>query len=215
MPHVPRRLAVVVLATLLAAPLGAAGEPVHPEDATQQAEALIAQGSVDEAIPLLEQAGRNWFPDADLRLGLLLLEGEGASRDVARAIRHLERAAEPNWVRLRYKRGHPLAQHALAELYRSRDVGPFDLDEAFRWHEAAANAGHEPSQLALARLHAAGEGSAADAEDAYLWAVIARRAGDTTVRSEARELAASLRGRLDPGDARRLEREAARFEPRG
>jgi TPR repeat protein len=213
MSHVPCWPAVA-LAALLGPSLAAAQEAVHPEVATQQAEQLIASGDVTGAVPLLERAGRNWYPDADLRLGLLYLDGEGIDRDVDRAVRHLQRAAEPNWMRMLHKRGHPHAQHALAGVYLSREIGPFDPKAGVRLHEAAARSGHEASQLALARLYASGEGTDVDRAEAFRWAAIARRAGDDAIRSEAGDLARSLRASLDPADARRIEREAAAFESR-
>jgi TPR repeat protein len=203
----------VTLAALLVSASLQAQEWRPPEVATAEAEQLIASGDVAAAVPLLERAGRNWYPDADLRLGLVLLSGEGIERDVDRAIHHLRRAARPNWMRVLHKRGHPEAQHALAEIYRSKDVGPLDPEAAYRLHRSAARAGHEGSQLALARHYADGEGVRSAPENALHWAIVATTAGDPAVRDEAKALATRLRETLPQHVERRIEREAARFEP--
>ncbi|MCL4762667.1 MAG: sel1 repeat family protein [Burkholderiales bacterium] len=209
-----RRIASAAAAAwLAAAPAAPASELLAPEAATAQAEQLIAAGDVEAAVPLLERAGRNWYPDADVLLGQLYLDGQGIERDPRRAADVLERAASPNWMRALHKRGHPEAQHALATLHASGDVGDIDLRAAFRLHLAAARAGHAGSQLALARMYAAGEGVRSDPAEAYRWARIAAMSGDAAVRDEADPLADALRGQIALGLAERLDREAARFQP--
>lgn len=199
-------------AALLAVTPARAQEALLPQAAVQRAGSLIAAGDAGAAVPLLEAAGRNWYPEADLRLGLLFLEGSVVPRDVARAARHLERAAHANWMRVEHKRGHPDAQYELARLVATGHANGKPAT-AYRLYKAAARAGHEGAQLALARKYAHGEGTRMNEGEAYRWALIARAGDAPAVREEASRLAGTLRERIAFGLAERVEREALRFRP--
>lgn len=201
-------LAAALLAACVVLPAHAA-PPTTPDAATERALRLLAAGEPAQAVPLLERAAAHWYPEADVVLGRLYEAGAGVPRDPARAARHYARAAQPNWMRVTYKRGHPQAQHALAD-----ERAASAPKAAYRLYKAAARAGHEGAQVALARAYAAGAGARSDAAAAYRWALIARAGDDDAVRAQADALLEPLRGSLAYGLRERLEREAARFVAR-
>lgn len=75
------------------------------------------------------------------------------------------------------EQGDPLAQTALAGLYRSGEGVPKDPGEAARLYRLAAEQGNDDAQLNLGRLYADGIGVPRDPVEAYVWLSLAAEQG--------------------------------------
>ena len=113
------------------------------------------------------------------------------------------------------RRGHPRAQHHLANLYRGGLGVPRDLARSAQWAERAARQGHAPAQFNLGFLLDKGMGVDRDAAAAYQWY---RRAAvglpSKPRRAEARAHAERLAGELSPRKRRRLRKELQEWAPK-
>jgi hypothetical protein len=93
----------------------------------------------------LERAATAGDADAQYRLGLRYLRGEGGRQDGFAALSWLRRAAES---------GHVQAQLALGRLYLSGyDTVGQDLGESDRWLTAAASQGDPEAKVLQAEVH--------------------------------------------------------------
>jgi hypothetical protein len=188
----PRRLlsSAALCALLLT---GAFVSPSLAETAGVQA---MARGDYVQAVKQLSTAAKAGDPQAQLDLGLLILEGNGANRDPAQAAKWLRMAAEKNlpeaqyqlglllddgqgveknkaeaaeWFRKAAQAGNMDASSTLAEMYLSGDGVPKDEGLAARFFQPAADQNDIDSQLALGKLYQQGLGVPKSFNDASVW----------------------------------------------
>jgi len=148
------------------------------------------------ALPWVEAAAESGLPEAQLRLGRMLLSGDGAAKDEGAAFAWFERAAEDGdaealnmlgrchengWgaaadvsrAAVLYSRaaamGHAWAQYNLGHLLLDGNGVARDPEAAFQWYSRAAAQGHERAMNLVARCYEQGWGVARDAAAARAW----------------------------------------------
>jgi hypothetical protein len=84
------------------------------------------------AVQLYEESAENGDSDAQYKLGLLYLTGNGALQDFAEAAK---------WLRLAAEQGYALAQYELGLIYRSGYGLAIDQVQSYVWLNLAAAAG--------------------------------------------------------------------------
>ncbi|HTQ15029.1 MAG TPA: TetR family transcriptional regulator [Rhizomicrobium sp.] len=128
----------------LAAAKPAAAKPAHPDMAVYRLTALASTGNAD----------------AELLLGLRMLDGDEVAEDDARAAQLLQQSAA---------QGNAMAQYWLGTLYdRGRGVAR-DPAAAWRWYQSAAKKGNVKAMYNLADADARGNGTKADTQQAAHW----------------------------------------------
>jgi uncharacterized protein len=148
------------------------------------------------AAPWVRCAAEFGLPAAQVRLGRMLLEGQGLERDDPQALRWFVRAAERRdaeamnmvgrchelgwgtlidfeiaayWYCLSADRGHPWGQYNFANmLFDGRGIA-MDHTEALGWYERAARQGHARAMNLLARCYEEGWGGPKDPDQAFHW----------------------------------------------
>jgi len=175
-------------------------------------------------------------PEAQLKRGLLFLNGSGVATDVEKAAKWFERAAA---------QGQPVAQNYLGVLYQTGTGVHANMATAVRWYEAAARNGNlkamtnlgkayaggwaegtdyakaaewfgraagfgdVDAQFDLAVLYERGAGVSRNVADAYKWYVIAGTHGD----ANAAERASVLSSQLSANELLAAQAAAALFRP--
>ena len=148
---------VLVLRSNVAAPAPAASQ-------------LTAQGSIRHADrPSLAALATAGNAEAQLILGLKLLNGAGVAMNIEKAAGLLERAA---------RGGQPVAQETIGVLYQTGTGVAADMRKAIRWYEAAARLGNLKAMTNLAKVHAGGWNEATDFAKAARWFARAAAFGD-------------------------------------
>jgi|GEM_PF-1265524 len=195
----PRRyLASAALCALLFS-LGAT-PPAQAQAVSTQAEIAgaqaMARGDYVQAVKQLSTAAKAGDAQAQLDLGLLILEGKGTNRDPAQAAKWLRQAADKGLAEAQYQLGLLLddgrgveknkaeaaewfrkaaqsgdidASSALAEMYLTGDGVPKDEAMAARLFQPAANQNDIDAQVTLGKLYQQGVGVAKSYNDASLW----------------------------------------------
>jgi TPR repeat protein len=157
---------------------------------------LRALFASDAAMPWVTAAANGGLVEAQLRLGRMLLSGEGAAKDEGAAFTWFARAAETgdieahNMLGRCYENGWGIApdadraarhyaiaasagdswaQYNLGHLFLDGIGVPHDPDEAFLWYSRAADQGHVRAMNLVARCHEEGWGVAKDAAPARAW----------------------------------------------
>jgi hypothetical protein len=160
------------------------------------ADELRALFAGDGAAPWVLAAANGGFVEAQLRLGRMLLAGEGIEKDETAALAWFGRAAdagdsgahnmlgrchENGWGTARdadraarhyaiaASAGDGWAQYNLGHLFLDGIGVPRDPDEAFLWYSRAADQGHVRAMNLVARCHEEGWGAARDATLARAW----------------------------------------------
>jgi uncharacterized protein len=158
-----------------------------------QLRALFAGNSAANWVSAAANAG---FVVAQLRLGRMLLAGEGTAKDEAAAFAWFARAAETGEIEahnmlgrcyengwgvatdadraarhyaIAASAGDAWAQYNLGHLFLDGIGVPRDLDEAFIWYSRAAGQGHARAMNLVARCHEEGWGVAKDTTLACAW----------------------------------------------
>ena len=98
--------------------------------------------------------------DAQARLALIYLKGEGAAADPAAALR---------WARAAADAGQPVAEYLMGVFYSEGKVVKADDDVAFGWFSASATKGNLKAMHSLAIAYAQGQGTAKDEKAAAEW----------------------------------------------
>lgn len=103
-----------------------------------------------------ETAYREWLPlaeqghaDAQYKLGLMYLRGNGVPED---------KATTAKWFRLSAEQGFADAQAMLGWMYYKGDGIPQDYAEAVKWCRLAAMQGNVMGQAGLASMYISGQG---------------------------------------------------------
>lgn len=81
--------------------------------------------------------------DAQNRLGMAYIDGEGVEQDFTEAVK---------WFRLAAEQGYADAQEVLGTLYLNGNGVPCDRAEAVKWLRKAAGQGSESAKEVLAQL---------------------------------------------------------------
>jgi TPR repeat protein len=175
--------------------------------------------------------------DAQLILGLRLLNGAGVTMNIEKAADWLERAASGK---------QPVAQETIGVLYQTGTGVVANVPKAIRWYEAAARLGNVKAMANLGKVHAGGwsegtnfakaaqwfaraasfgdvdaqfdlavlyergEGVPYSPDDAYKWYAIAAAQGDYDAATQAGLVAK----RLSPDELQAAKNAAADFRPR-
>lgn len=138
-------------------------------DSLDAAIAAYETGRLVEARRLMTAAAEQGSAEAQFRLGMMLVDGEGGPADPAGAVAWLDRAAA---------QGHMEAQYNLGvALYYGAGGAP-DLAAAVRWYQVAAENGVAEAMHSLGTMHITGRGVARDIVSAYVWLTRAAENGD-------------------------------------
>ena len=119
--------------------------------------------------PGLTSRARAGNTEAQLILGLKLLNGTGAAMNIEKAAGWLERAAES---------GQPVAQETIGVLYQTGTGVAADMPKAIHWYEAAAHSGNVRAMTNLAKAYAGGWSAGTDYAKAARWFERAAGFGD-------------------------------------
>jgi uncharacterized protein len=149
-----------------------------------------------EAAPWVHAAASAGLIEGQLRLGRMLLAGEGVAKDEASAFAWFARAAEAgdadarNMLGRCYEHGwgvetdseraahcyaiaacagHAWAQYNLGHMFLDGIGVPRDREEAFAWYMRAAEQGHERAMNLVACCHEEGWGTTQDGDAARAW----------------------------------------------
>ena len=174
--------------------------------------------------------------NAELLLGLKLLDGDGVTVNEAEAAKWLERSAKQNepvaayrlgtlyerghgvpadaakatqWYEAAAKGGNRKAMHNLAVAYADGTGVQKDLVVAAQWFTRAANLGLADSQFNLAVLYERGMGVQQSLIDAYKWYAVAASQGD----AESKARIDALSTQLSPEDKTAAQKAAESFRP--
>jgi TPR repeat protein len=137
-------------------------------------------------------------PAAKYFVGIMLLRGEGTSKNIPEAIEFLRASAEA---------GVADAQNYMAAFYRRGDHVPQDYKIALKWYRRAALQNYKNAQFNIALLYRDGHGVERDDRTAYYWAAIAADQGPP----EAEKLRLLLRRNLSADQIESADREAKDF----
>jgi len=148
-------------------------------------------GSVAEALDLYTQGANLEESLAMGSLAVLLLEGNGVTKDVPKAIEFLTKAAA---------RLESSAFYILGTLLESGEGVAKNIKQAFNFYEIAANLGHGGAAVDLARLYNGVDGIEPDSDKALSWlqkAAVSDLEGDShdvNATAEYATLSAPLQG---------------------
>jgi len=208
-------------------------QPSLPHVTQQQPPQASPQAPPLSRLTALANAGN---ANAELLLGLKLLDGDGMAVNEAEAAKWLERAANQNvpvaayrlgtlyerghgvpadptravqWYATAAKAGNRKAMHNLAVAYADGTGVAKDLVVAAQWFTRAANLGLADSQFNLAVLYERGMGVQQSLLDAYKWYAIAAIQGDTESKARIDALATQL----SPEDKAAAQKAVDSFHP--
>jgi localization factor PodJL len=189
------------------------------EPARQAAQQLASANPQTTPLDKLKALANSGNANAELLLGLRLLDGDGMAVNEAEAAKWLERAANQNVALAAYRlgtlyeRGHGVpadprraaqwyataatagnykAMHNLAVAYANGAGVKRDLVVAAQWFMRAANLGLADSQFNLAVLYERGMGVQQSLLDAYKWYAIAAARGDAESKARIAVLATQM-----------------------
>ncbi len=131
-------------------------------------------------------------------LGFIYRDGKLVAQDYAKARKWLKVAAQPDRIRIWYKRGLADAQLALGLLLRDGLGGKPDASAAASWFELAAEQGEAQAQLALAQLQLKGVSIKPNPERAYIWSSLAARTLTEAAQKDAEQVREAARHKLAP-----------------
>ena len=98
--------------------------------------------------------------DAQARLALIYLKGEGTATDPAAALR---------WARAAAEAGQPVAEYLMGVFYNEGKVVKADDELAFSWFSTSATKGNLKAMHSLAIAYAQGQGTPKDEKAAAEW----------------------------------------------
>ena len=127
--------------------------------------ALLA-GDPSKAAPWIASAARYGLPEAQVRLGQMLLDGAGVPRDETAAL---------NWFLCAARKGSREAMNMAGRCHENGWGVAEDLEAAACWYRSSADAGHDWGAYNYANMLFDGRGVALDLEQAITWY---RRAAD-------------------------------------
>ena len=156
---------VVGVMILLAIPIGAMIPEIQAlNEAVKRGSQAWSSGDYSKALALLLPAALKGDPDAQHRIGVMYIMGQGVEQDLAEATRWFRKAAEP---------GQGESQNSMGMRYLLGESVVQDQKEAVRWFKLAAEQGIAVAESTLALRYSKGEGVAQDYVAAYKWAMLA------------------------------------------
>ncbi len=218
----PRKQWVVALSLTVLLAIGAVGALIDLHllppgfGPASQVTTVPMRTTVDARIVAMAKAGS---ANAELVVGLKLLNGDGTATDIPGAAYWLRQAALQNqpvadyWLGTLYERGLGLPQNfALAQQWYAKAAaagnakamyrlgvgysegwgGTPDLTSAAKWFVAAAQYGVVDAQFNLAVLFERGSGVAPSLKNAFMWYSIAAAQGDAQSKARLDMLAAHM-----------------------
>lgn len=192
----------------------------------------VATGSLARTMALADSGD----PQAQAKLALAYLRGDGVASDTAAAARWTMAAANAGepvaeyllgamygqgdgvkadpvrgvaWIAQAAGHGNLKAMHNLAIAYAQGRGTAQDLPLAAQWFTRAAERGYVDSEFDLAVLYERGQGVKQDPAQALKWYDIAAQRGDAPSRDRAQ----FLRGQMKPTDVQMAENEVRAFTP--
>jgi TPR repeat protein len=134
----------------------------------------LFSGDPSAAAPWIVAAAHAGLAEAEVRLGRMLLAGEGAAKDEAAAAAWFARAA---------KTGNIEAHNMLGRCYENGWGIARDFDKAGRYYAIAASAGNAWAQYNLGHLFLDGLGMPRDRNEAFAWYMRAAEQGHVRAMS--------------------------------
>ena len=181
--------AAIVLVLSYAAPVAAG--PL--EDGT----AAYDGGDYATALRLLRPLANQGNADAQIKLGLMYLRGDGVPQNDGEALK---------WYRLAADQGNAYAQANLGLMYHVGQGVPQNHDEAAKWFWLAANRGVASAQALLGFMYADGQGVPQDYVRAHMWFSLSAAQGGQVAAIE-RDSIAKLMTPAQIAEAQKLARE--------
>ena len=136
------------------------GETVQCEEITQKGIEALEKKDFESAVKYFTIAAEKGYADAQNRLGMRYLHGQGVKQDSAKAFEWQMRAAQ---------QGHMKAQFNVGQAYEHGDGVDTDLKQAFQWYLKSAKQGSVGGQYYLAECYNYGNGTEEDEEEAFRW----------------------------------------------
>jgi len=127
-----------------------------------------AQGDFEAAIAEWELLAEEGHAEAQYRLGVMHVSGQGVPIRLKNAVEYYRMAAEL---------GHAEAQNALAFMYRVGNGVKQSDEEAVKWYRLAAEQGVGQAQFNLGSMYGGGRGIERDYVQAYKWFSLAAMHG--------------------------------------
>ena len=166
--HPPARPPEAAAAAPVLAP-EAKPETPDRESLIKQADALIAEGRVNEGLEIYLHLAERGDPLGTKLLGSLYDDGRGVPRSDAEAMR---------WYRQAADLGDSGAMNNVGTMYESGQGVARDFPEAARWYRRAADLGNAHAMSNLGALYGMGHGVARDLAEAMRWFRKAADGGD-------------------------------------
>lgn len=151
---------------------------------------------------------------ATQQLGLMYRDGKLVTQDYVKARKLLKNAAEPDEIRIWYRRGIVESQYALAVMLRDGLGGKADAEAAAFWFEKAAEQGDTQAQLTLAQMYLNSAGIRPNPERAYLWSSIAANSLADAGQKQAEQIRGLAQKQLDPKKLAKTERLISNWKPK-
>jgi len=136
-----------------------------------QANEQYKQRNYTIAVQLFEQAAKDGNPKAQYNYAVMLLNGEGISKDELSAIKWFTAASENGQTKA--KEGIVQAQFELGKKYYFGTGVPKDINTAVKWFSESAEYGHKGSQINLCKIFITGM-----YQQAFKWCQLAAQQGD-------------------------------------
>ncbi|HAM72148.1 MAG TPA: hypothetical protein DCM86_10940 [Verrucomicrobiales bacterium] len=160
------------------------------ERGDSKAQFALGRELAEAAVPDLGGAAR-WFQraadqgvaEAQYRLAVCYLNGQGVAQDPDKATLFLRKAAE---------QGHAGAQDSLGVRYATGQGVPQNDTEAVKWFRRAAEQGHPVGQFNLGLAYAQGRGVPLDLVEAYSWFCLSAELGDTVAAGAVETIVEAL-----------------------
>jgi TPR repeat protein len=159
-----RLAALVVMACGLALWCG----PALAAEEMDKAMAAYARRDYRTAARLLDGLARKGDPEAQFRLGVLYVRGQGVTKNFGRAVGWFKRAAA---------KGHVRAMVNLGTLYAGGRGVKKSEAVAYQWFRRAALKGDTLGMVKLGTMYANGDGVKRNDVYAYLWFALAAAKG--------------------------------------
>jgi TonB family protein len=213
---------------------------IYPNDSEAQQDMQEPLAAVEAYRKNAEQGNS----DAQYRLALAYAQGQGVTRDYAKALEWFRKAAEQDHVNAQFtlgqmyssgegipqdhaeaakwfskaaEQGNPGAQVSLGLIYIQGIGVPKDYVEAAKWFRKSAEQGNHRAQSILGSMHAEGLGVTKDYIEAYMWLTLSVTGSISTQNpffQKATELRDSYRKKLTPQQIEEAEKLAGEWKLR-
>jgi TPR repeat protein len=156
--------------------------------------------AADTDIAKLKAKAQQGDAEAQFRIGLIFVHGQGVPKNNAEAA---------GWFRKAADQGHAEAQHNLGVAYDKGEGVRHDSAEAVKWFRKAAEQGLAEAQAMLGAVYGFGEVIPKNSVEAYKWLNLAAASGNKT----AAEVRTILEREMTPGQIAEAQRLSAAWQP--